>query len=276
MAGQLRAIAGQLTAMADQLAGFPMAQQLTETAMGLTAPPRLTNPPVASTAADDRNGNADDEGGDGGNEDDDDGDDEWTNDGNNNYDDDDSNEERNDIANAMPPPPEEMFATFEELKTRVEAWTFEHRYELVIAASQKGKRKWVRCGRSGKPRNSWGVTDENRRRRCSSHKTGCTMGLYYVPHADGSWSIRHYKNGKSFHHNHEPVAPDTTTANHRRSRRTAEMRDLVRSHIESGVTARQSVAIIKTFFPDSFQTKKDISNMKTQYNSELKCRMVTG
>ena len=171
-------------------------------------------------------------------------------------------------SNTMPPPPQETFNTLEDLKTRVRAWTLEHGYDLVIAGGRLGKKRWVRCGRAGKTKDTRKITDENRYRQGTTHKSGCAMAVWYVPHEDGSWSIQHYKDGQSFIHNHGPVGANTKTPNHRRSNRTAAIRDVIKSHIMAGVASRQSQAILKRDFPNSFQTRKDLNNMKQRYRLE--------
>lgn len=55
----------------------------------------------------------------------------------------------------IPLPPEQTYPLLNELKGSVRAWTRKHGYDLVRASSQgSGRRKFVRCGRGGVPRNS--------------------------------------------------------------------------------------------------------------------------
>ena len=170
----------------------------------------------------------------------------------------------------MPPPPEAVFDSLHELKSHVQAWTHQHGYDVVITSTPKGKSKQVRCGRSGKPQNKWNLTEETRQRKRSSQKIGCTMGLYYVPHKDGRWSIRHCEGSRSFRHNHDPVPKDQTTANHRRAHRTEEIRSIIISHIEAGIPSRQSIELLEKTFPHSFQTRKDVHNIRQKYKREVR------
>lgn len=204
---------------------------------------RLTNSVEACTTPYDKNDKRGNKWADDGIEEDD----EWVDDGSEEDDEgfDDGSEKNksddDDVADAIPPPPEKIYSTLEELKSDFQAWTFKYEYKLVISGSWKGKKttkKWVRRGRSGKPQNNWSVTGENCCRQRSSHKSGCPMGIYYFSNNDRSWSVRHYKDEKSFHHNHEPVTANTTAANHRRSRRTSEMQGLIQSHIKTRIDAK--------------------------------------
>jgi hypothetical protein len=161
------------------------------------------------------------------------------------------------------PPPEASFPTIEELRTSVTTWTRRFGYDLVIASSAKNGKKTVRCGRAGKTKNTRGLRDEDRIRRTASSKSNCPMLLYYVPNEAG-WTIRYAQGDKSFVHNHERVVEGQGTAIQRRSERTDEIRELVQQHLSSGIAPKQTLATIKTKYPDTLQTRKDIANMKAR------------
>lgn len=168
----------------------------------------------------------------------------------------------------MPLPPEATFPTLQELEDSVHAWTLQYGYELVNTSSQKkgthGQKKTVRCGRAGKTKNCRKLDHTTRVRKTSSHKSGCKVSVLYVTDdkEQGPWSIQHPRQPAS--HNHLPTKAEALP-NYRRSKRTAELVSVVKAHLSAGIPTRQSLAVLCTEFPDSFQTCRDLYNIKREH-----------
>ena len=78
----------------------------------------------------------------------------------------------------------------------------------------------------------------------------------------GKWSIQHFRDGRSFRHNHDPVLKGTTTAVHRRTLRKTALQEAVQTNLQNAVEPKQCAALIERQFPGSFQTRNDIYNMR--------------
>ena len=176
----------------------------------------------------------------------------------------------------MPPPPASSYPTLQLLKEAARVWSKERGYELVVTKSMpKGTptRLRVQCGRSGKTKNTRKLSPSRRQRATSSHKSDCPFLCWYVAdnasNPDGSWSIRHGRRNEASTHNHEPLQNIAGTANQRRFERTEEIYQEIKLHAQAGIYTKQSVALLRTKFPNSLQTKKDISNAKHRFRQEV-------
>ena len=82
------------------------------------------------------------------------------------------------------PPPIASYSTYEFLQEAIRTWTKEQGYDLVVSRSYKHNSKIVRrclvCGRAGKSQNNRKLTENDRKRKTSTNKIGCPMGLYVV------------------------------------------------------------------------------------------------
>ena len=167
----------------------------------------------------------------------------------------------------MPLPPEASYPSLATMKEAIASWTFEHGYDVVLQGKNMPHIKLVQCGRSGTTQNTHKLNEETRQRDTSTRKCGCLVRFWYVAddkkNTDGTWSVRYVKDeGQSRIHNHQPFLPGTTSANHRRRLRSKRMEEAVQNHIQSGVPTRQTMAILQYEFPHSFQTRKDIANLR--------------
>ena len=171
------------------------------------------------------------------------------------------------------PPPIASYSTYEFLQEAIRTWTKEQGYDLVVSRSYKHNSKIVRrclvCGRAGKSQNNRKLTENDRKRKTSTNKIGCPMGLYVIAdnreNPEGSWSIKYKTTDNSQIHNHGPAF---VIANHRRDNRDNNLASEIQRHSQSGITTAQSMTILQKSFPDLIQTSQDIRNIKSRFRKE--------
>ncbi|KAF2437170.1 hypothetical protein EJ08DRAFT_691471 [Tothia fuscella] len=195
--------------------------------------------------------------------------------GANNGDEDDVEEEQEDDTPPegfyfLPPPPPLTYDTPEEAVQAVHDWNKDHGFDVSKQKPMKNKagelyKYLYRCTRHGRLDNNRKLTDETRKRKRKSGKTGCPMGLYVKAiepsNPAGRWKISYQQNRRSKFHNHEATSAAELTG-HRRRHRTEEMKALIRQQRQAGMDATQTLAYIKERMPDALVTRQDILNYR--------------
>jgi hypothetical protein len=168
-----------------------------------------------------------------------------------------------------PPPPHE-YDTLEDTIQAMHDWNKDHGFDVSKQKPMKNKagdyyKYLYRCTRHGKLDNNRKLTEDTRKRKRKSGKTGCPMGLYIravdPSNASGKWRISYQQNNRSKFHNHEGALAQDLTG-HRRRHRTEEMIDLIRQQRAVGMDATQTLAYIKERMPGALVTKQDILNYR--------------
>lgn len=170
----------------------------------------------------------------------------------------------------LPPPPCTTFDTPDEALEFMHNWNKDHGFDVSKQKPMKNKagelyKYLYRCTRHGKLDNNRKLTEETRKRKRKSGKTGCPMGLYVKAiepsNPSGRWKISYQQNGRSKFHNHEATSAQDLTG-HRRRHRTEEMKALIRQQRSAGMDATQTLAYIKERLPDALVTRQDILNYR--------------
>lgn len=102
------------------------------------------------------------------------------------------------------------------------------------------------------------------------------MQIWYtaVDGVDGAWQIRHGREINPTRHNHPPY-PGTIglIANYRRLDRTEEVINEIIQHARCGLKVAASLALLREQFPNVYQTRRDISNVRQKYRHIIQCGM---
>lgn len=168
----------------------------------------------------------------------------------------------------LPPSSTSSFPTLQEARKHCDLWAHQHGYEVVVGRTEPGKRQ-LKCGRSGKTKNTHKKTETNRIRKTSSHKSGCPFS-FWLDEDEGTkyWHIRHTR--APHPHNHQPLQDGSMTANMRRNARTQALRTEIRELAFAGIDTRQIKAVLRQRHPQSGQTEKDINNIVYTIRQELR------
>jgi hypothetical protein len=170
----------------------------------------------------------------------------------------------------LAPPPISTYDTADEAIEAMHSWNKDHGFDVSKQKPMKNKagelyKYLYRCTRHGRLDNNRKLTDETRKRKRKSGKTGCPMGLYVKAiepqNPSGRWKISYQQNGRSKFHNHEASSAQELTG-HRRRHRTEEMKMLIRQQRAAGMDATQTLAYIKERLPEALVTRQDILNYR--------------
>jgi hypothetical protein len=170
----------------------------------------------------------------------------------------------------LPPPPTSTYDTADEAIEAMHNWNKDHGFDVSKQKPMKNKagelyKYLYRCTRHGRLDNNRKLTEETRKRKRKSGKTGCPMGLYVKAiepqNPSGRWKISYQQNGRSKFHNHEASSAQELTG-HRRRHRTEEMKMLIRQQRAAGMDATQTLAYIKERLPEALVTRQDILNYR--------------
>jgi hypothetical protein len=170
----------------------------------------------------------------------------------------------------LAPPPPRTYDSLDDTLQALHEWNKDHGFDVSKQKPMKNKagdiyKYLYRCTRHGRLDNNRKLTDDTRKRKRRSGKTGCPMGLYIraVNPADaaGKWAISYQRDNRSKFHNHEGVSAEDLTG-HRRRHRTEEMVDIIRQQRAAGMDAAQTLAYIKERLPGALITKQDILNYR--------------
>ena len=172
----------------------------------------------------------------------------------------------------LPPPPARTHPSYEVCLKVMHDWNKAHGYDVSKQKPMKNKNgdnyKFLyRCTRHGRRDNNHKITEETRKRKRASKKTGCPMGLYIravePQNAGGKWRISYQRERRSLFHNHEGLDPEDLTG-HRRRNRTEEMKEMIKQTRAAGMDAMQALAYIKEKIPGALITKQDVLNYRRQ------------
>ncbi|TID22745.1 hypothetical protein E6O75_ATG01919 [Venturia nashicola] len=170
----------------------------------------------------------------------------------------------------LAPPPPRTYDSLEDTLQALHEWNKDHGFDVSKQKPMKNKagdiyKYLYRCTRHGRLDNNRKLTDDTRKRKRRSGKTGCPMGLYIravnPADASGKWAISYQRDSRSKFHNHEGVSAEDLTG-HRRRHRTEEMVDIIRQQRAAGMDAAQTLAYIKERLPGALITKQDILNYR--------------
>ncbi|QDS68864.1 hypothetical protein FKW77_007427 [Venturia effusa] len=170
----------------------------------------------------------------------------------------------------LAPPPPKTYDTLDDTLQALHEWNKDHGFDVSKQKPMKNKagdiyKYLYRCTRHGRLDNNRKLTDDTRKRKRRSGKTGCPMGLYIravnPADASGKWAISYQRDSRSKFHNHEGVSAEDLTG-HRRRHRTEEMVDIIRQQRAAGMDAAQTLAYIKERLPGALITKQDILNYR--------------
>jgi hypothetical protein len=167
-------------------------------------------------------------------------------------------------SDSMPVPPEVSFNSLAELQDFVNEWTEFYGYSLATRTSSS-RRIYLECGK-GRFRNRRELTSDTRRRKVSTQKCQCLMTLHYKRDHIERWRIVH--TGKDVH-NHPRQERGTATPFHRTLKKTAAVVQFVHDLIKLCVRPNQIGVILRRQYPTTFQTRRDLYNIKARLYREL-------
>ena len=166
----------------------------------------------------------------------------------------------------LAPPPEREYPDLKMAKDSVQQWAMEHRYAIRTQRSKTRKsggiyKVFLQCDRAGQyldPRPHSVDHPHKKRRLTGTRKTNCPFCVV-VTESDGVWRVTVQESA----HNHEPSGPFADQAAHRRTHiRHPFVQSVIRTDMNSGATARETVqSLDRIVNPVSF-TRRDIYNAR--------------
>ncbi|KAE8245375.1 hypothetical protein A4X06_0g5717 [Tilletia controversa] len=167
-------------------------------------------------------------------------------------------------SNAMLPPPQESFENSKAAQEYLQVWARAHGYAVVLSRSAKaGQYLYFICDKGGEYRNTRKIQDEDRQRKTSTRKAGCT----FRANISGSIDIWTITVTCPAHTGHD--ASNTTLAHPVHRRVDVASREQVLELVRHGSTARQIVPLLAQREPPLLVTSKDIANLIQSYRREV-------
>jgi hypothetical protein len=142
----------------------------------------------------------------------------------------------------------------------VKDFSVAHGYAVVIQKSNIPRGQvWLRCDLGGTYRNTLNLSQDQRKRKCSSRLLNCPFLLYGRRLQDSSWHLR----VQNAEHNHEMATGAIEMVTHPIARRlTSEQKKLVEELTEMGARPAFIVETLKQKFPDKPIKVQDIYNTR--------------
>ncbi|KAE8236900.1 hypothetical protein A4X06_0g9400 [Tilletia controversa] len=167
-------------------------------------------------------------------------------------------------ARAMLPPPEEAFETSQAAQKYLQSWARANGYAVVLKRSVKqGRYLYFICDLGGSYRNTRKTEDEDRQRKTSSRKAGCTFEASITSRND-TWIIA-CRNGT--HCGHE--ASTDTLAHPILRRFDVPSREQVLELVRHNTPTRQILPLLADRDPPLVVTSKDINNLTQSHRREI-------
>ncbi|CAD6914489.1 unnamed protein product [Tilletia laevis] len=167
-------------------------------------------------------------------------------------------------SNAMLPPPQESFENSKAAQEYLQVWARAHGYAVVLSRSAKaGRYLYFICDKDGEYRNTRKIQDEDRQRKTSTRKAGCTFRANISGSTD-FWTITVTCPAHTGHD-----ASNTTLAHPVHRRVDVASREQVLELVRHGSTARQIVPLLAQREPPLLVTSKDIANLIQSYRREV-------
>ncbi|KAE8237538.1 hypothetical protein A4X13_0g8748 [Tilletia indica] len=168
-------------------------------------------------------------------------------------------------ASTMPPPPvEEAFDTSQIAEKYMQLWATTHGYAMVkLHSAKKGRCLYFICDKGGHYRSTRKLQEEDRQRKTSTRKEGCSFKLR-INSTNSGWIIAVQC---PIHTGHEPT---TSLLAHPILRRfDVASREQVLELVRHGSSTRHIVPLLAQRNPPLLCTSKDIANLIQTYRREV-------